>query len=110
MAVKRGKKRGLMLMSPRPGNYKFICDSDFGNKVKEGTLIDFLCPACGVDLTSAASKKLAEINLHQPDQPIKRVQFSKVHGEQATFVLADETIVPYGEDAYLYDEVNFFGV
>lgn len=110
MAVKRGKKRGLMLLSPRPGNYKFLCDDDFGERIKEGTQIDFFCPACSEDLTSPASNKLAEIHVQLPDQPTKRIQFSKVYGEQATFLLDGEKVVPYGEDAYIYDEVNFFGV
>ncbi len=110
VAVRRGKLRGLMLLSPRPGNYQFICDDDFGAQVKDGTLLDFFCPACGVDLTSAASPKLAEIDLHQPNQPVKKIQFSKVHGEHATFILDGETVVPFGDDAFLYDEVNFFGV
>jgi hypothetical protein len=99
-----------MLLSPRPGNYRFICDDDFGSKVKEGTLMDFFCPVCGVDLTSSTSKRLAEINLQQPDQPLKRIQFSRIHGQHATFILDGEKVVPYGEDAYLFDQVNFFGV
>ena len=110
LAVKRGKKRGLILLSPRPGNYKSICDEDISDRFSDGTLVDFSCPACGENLTSKASRKLAEMLLMQPNQKTKRVQFSRVYGEHATFVLNGETVIPYGDDAGIYDEVNFFGV
>jgi predicted RNA-binding Zn-ribbon protein involved in translation (DUF1610 family) len=110
LAVRRGRKRGLILLSPRPGNYKSICDSDFSDMMEEGTLVDFACPACGELLTSRASRKLAELLLLVPDQKDKRIQFSRIYGEHATFILNGETVTPYGEDAGLYDEVNFFGV
>jgi hypothetical protein len=110
LSARRGKTHGLVLLSPRPGNYQFLCDDEFQAKVKEGELITLSCPSCGTNLTSTVSKKLAEINLHQPGRQVMKVQFSRVQGEQATFILNGETVVPYGEDADLYDEVNFFGV
>lgn len=110
LSARRGKTRGLILLSPRPGTYKIISDSDFNDKVKEGELVMLTCPACSADLTSSASRNLAEINLHQPGRPALKIQFSRVQGEQATFVLNGESVVPYGEDAEIYDEVNFFGM
>jgi hypothetical protein len=105
-----GKKRGLVLLSPRLGNYRFMCDEDFAAKVRPGELVKLSCPACGDDLTSPVSNKLTEIELHQPGHQVKSVQFSRVQGEQATFILNGEQVIPYGDDAGLYDEVNFFGV
>jgi len=110
LAARRGKTRGLLLMSPLPGNYKFISDDDFATKIKDGEVVTLSCPICAADLTSRASKKLAEVNLHQPGHQVKKIQFSKVQGEQATFILNGEKVTPFGEDAELYDEVNFFGV
>lgn len=110
LAARKGKMRGLVLLSPRLGNYKFMCDDEFAEKVNPGEVITLSCPACGDDLTSQVSKKLAEIELHQPGHQVKSVQFSRVLGEQATFILNGEKVIPYGDDADLYDEVNFFGV
>jgi PHP family Zn ribbon phosphoesterase len=110
LGVRRGKSRGLMLLSPRPGNYKTICDEELAAKIHEGETVELSCPVCGGLLTSSVSKKLAELLLHQPGQPIKRIQFSRVFGEHATFVLDGETVVPYGEDADIYGHLNFFGV
>ena len=110
LAARRGKTRGIILLSPRLGDYKVICDDDFATKVQAGELVQLSCPACASDLTSKVSHKLAEIELHQPGHQVKRVQFSRVQGEQATFILNGERVVPYGEDALLYDTVNFFGV
>lgn len=110
LRLRRGKLNGLILISPRPGNYRIICDRDFAAKVKHGQLVEFSCPVCGEVLTAPASRKLAELLLLQPQGKVKRVQFSCVYGEHATFILDGDTVVPYGDDAAAYDEVNFFGV
>jgi predicted RNA-binding Zn-ribbon protein involved in translation (DUF1610 family) len=110
LRIRRGKHKGLILFSPRPGNYQSICDPDFGVKLKEDELVEFACPVCGEILTSTASKKLAELLLLRPADKVHRIQFSRVYGEHATFILDGDSVVPYGEDAALYDEVNFFGV
>ncbi len=109
LAVTKGTRRGLMLLSPRPGNYKSICDDELTDFLKEGTLVDFSCPVCGESLASKASKKLAEMLLVVPMQQSKQVQFSRIVGEHATFILDGDIVTPYGADTGLYDEVNFFG-
>ncbi|MFH1843583.1 MAG: hypothetical protein ABIF77_10305 [bacterium] len=106
---RRGKQSGLMLISSRLGNYQTICDEQFGDKVQEGQLVEFSCPVCDAVLTSPASKKLAEILMYREGGDVKRIQFSRVYGEEATFMIDGDTVVPYGEDAAAYDEVNFFG-
>lgn len=108
LAARRGKKRGLILLSPQPGNYKSIVDAAFD--LQAGETVEFSCPACGAELTSAASRRLAEVLLLMPGQRVRRVQFSRVYGEHATFVLDGEKVVPYGDDAGSYGRVNFFGV
>lgn len=109
LRVRRGRRTGLMLLSPRPGNYKSICDPDFSRQIRDGQLVEFSCPACGAELTSPAAHRLAELRLVVGKER-KRIQFSRVYGEHATFVLDGESVVPYGPDAPIYDDVNFFGV
>ena len=107
LAARRGKRRGLILLSPQPGNYRSIIDSGFA--LQDGEMVEFTCPACGVDLVSTVAKKLAEILLVLPGQRTRRVQFSRVYGEHATFVMDGEKVVPYGDDAGSYERINFFG-
>jgi hypothetical protein len=110
LAVRKGKKRGLMLLSPRPGNYKLICDEDLGGQIKRGDAIEFSCPVCHAVLTSPVSSKLSELLLGLPGQPVKKVKFSRIYGEHATFIHDGDSITHYGEDADVYGHLNFFGV
>ena len=107
LAARRGRQRGLILLSPQPGNYQTIVDPSF--VLVEGETVELTCPACGHDLASSAARRLAEIQLLHPGAIPRRVEFSRVYGEHATFILDGEKIVPYGDDAGAYDRVNFFG-
>jgi hypothetical protein len=110
LRLRKGKYAGLMLLSPRPGNYWTICDEQVAGKIQQGQTVEFSCPVCHSVLTSRASSRLAEILLLRPAGEAKRVQFSRVFGERATFVVNGETVTPYGADAASYDQINFFGV
>jgi hypothetical protein len=107
LAARRGRRRGLILLSPQPGNYQSIVDESFA--LREGETVELCCPACGHDLASSAAHRLAEILLLRPGAAPRRVEFSRVYGEHATFILDGEKIVPYGDDAGAFDRVNFFG-
>jgi len=107
LAARRGKRRGLILLSPQPGNYKSIIHESF--PLAQGDMVEFACPACAAVLTSPASSRLAEVLLVMPGQRARRVEFSRVYGEHATFILDGEKVVPYGDDAGSYERVNFFG-
>ena len=43
------------------------------------------------------------------DDPPVRVSFSRIHGEHATFLMADDGVDRFGEHADRYDNLNFFG-
>lgn len=108
LVARRGRRRGLVLLSPRPGNYTTIADDTF--PLNKGEMAQFSCPICGQELTSQLSRNLAELLLMLPGLKVKRIQFSRIFGEHATFILDGETLTPYGEDADLYGKINFFGV
>lgn len=109
LRLRRGKREGLILISPRPGIYQIIADEEFGKHLKAGEMAELSCPVCGTVLTSRASRKLAELLLVQPGHGRRRIQFSRIYGEHATFILNGEKVTPYGEHADAYDEINFFG-
>jgi hypothetical protein len=102
-----GKQRGLMLFSPKPGDYTAIYKEDL--KFKKGDTVDFRCPVCGVSLTSEVDRNLAEILFHTDTGTEGKVDFSRKVGQKATYFVTRETIRSYGEHAELYGDFNFFG-
>ncbi len=107
LAVVRGPERGLALFSPQPGNYRVILAHGFS--IAKGDLLDFHCPVCHASLRSPVSPQLARLVLRANRNSENFVDFSRTFGEEATFVISDEQVTPYGEHAEEYDGLNFFG-
>lgn len=102
-------RRGMILLSPQPGNFKFILDPGMAATLQPGAAVKFACPACAADLTSAANRKFAALHLVVAGQEPRRVEFSRIYGTHATFVLSGDSIKAYGEDVDSYRRINFFG-
>jgi len=103
------KRRGMILLSPQPGNYRFICDESVETGLKPGAKVRFSCPVCAADLTSPANDKFAELHMgHHGQEPMK-VEFSRVFGTHATIVIDGEEVTTYGEDVETFGNTNFFG-
>lgn len=98
--------KGLFLFSPRLGDYEVIHPSDF--PAHPGEEIDLSCPVCNFDLTSKRSERFAELLFLQGEEE-GRVIFSKVFGEQATFLVMPKRTERFGKDVEGYSTVNFFG-
>jgi len=107
MRIQHQKQRGLVLLSPQVGNYRRVLPEGF--ELRPGELFDFGCPVCGSDLTSPVNRKLGEVLLRRSAHDFARVNFSKVAGEKATFVVESNGVHPFGIHALRYDDVNFFG-
>lgn len=110
LAAKYGGKRGMVLLSPQPGNYKFIADKTFAEALRPGAEVQFFCPVCSQDLTAASSKQMVELRLLTPGHESRRVQFSRAYGVHATFVIDGAEVTTFGDDAEDLDNINFFGV
>jgi len=100
------KKRGLILLSPVPGNYSIIVSEDI--PLDKGMTVQLNCPLCGADLTSKKNRSFAELKWRTSEIDRGTVIFSKIYGEHATFFIVGEKVTPYGEDAAPYYS-NFFG-
>lgn len=98
--------KGLFLFSPRLGDYEVIHPADF--PTHPGEEIEFSCPVCSFDLTSPRSERFAELLYRQADLE-GRVIFSKVMGEQATFLVMPDKTETFGKDVGSYSTTNFFG-
>ncbi|MCP4291640.1 MAG: hypothetical protein GY780_07370 [bacterium] len=109
LGVKYRNKKGLVLLSPQPGNYKFICDSSVSAVLKPGSTLNFFCPVCSADLVSPANKKFAEINLSGPGDHFRKVEFSRIFGTHATFIIDGDNITPFGDEVDGIGSTNFFG-
>jgi len=95
-------RRGLVLLSPRLGDYKFHCDRGFYEGVHKGDKLEFLCPVCSESLTSPTMQDFAELIVTNggslgPEPHLLR--FSRVSEEHATFVHDGDTVLEFGEDA-----------
>lgn len=103
------KKKGMILLSPQPGNYKYICDDSVEKNLSHGAKVRFACPVCTEDLTSPGNSQLAELSMVVPGGEPRRVQFSRIYGKNATFVFDGEDVTAFGDDAENMGSINFFG-
>ena len=105
--VENGKNCELMLLSAKLGEYSVVHSRSM--KFEDGQIYTFRCPMCRSDLTSSLDEKLVDILTESDDDAMVRVSFSRVFGEQATFLRAPDGVDRYGEHAGRYESVNFFG-
>lgn len=103
------QRRGLILMSPLPGNYRFTCDKALAEIMERGALVTFHCPVCQADLTVPGNSDFAELHMVGSGRKPRRVQFSRRYGTRATFVIAGDEVIAYGEDSEDFSTRNFFG-
>lgn len=97
--------RGLILMSPKPGDYDAVVPEGF--QVKPKDVVEFACPLCGHDLTSARDPKFAEVAFQKGEKK-GLVAFSKVYGKHSTYFVSEKKVKSYGKDSEV-EPVNFFG-
>lgn len=109
LAVRYNRKQGMILLSPQPGNFKYICDPTIAAVMKPGASVNFHCPVCSVDLVSPSNKKFVELDLVNPGGRNLKVEFSRILGTHATFIIDGEEITGYGEDQEDKGPTNFFG-
>jgi predicted RNA-binding Zn-ribbon protein involved in translation (DUF1610 family) len=102
-------RKGLILLSPLPGNYKFTCDQALAESVDVGAKVKFQCPVCAADLTAPGNQDFAELHLTSSSGTPRRVQFSRRYGTHATFVIDDDEVAAYGDDVDEFPRKNFFG-
>ena len=98
----------LVLLSAQLGDYSAVHSRSMN--FVEGAVYTFRCPLCRADLTSSIDNKLVDLVSRLGDDPPVKVSFSRVHGEQATFLMAEDGVDRFGDDADRYEGTNFFGV
>jgi hypothetical protein len=106
--VENGDDRELMLLSAKLGEYSVVHSRSM--TFEEGKIYTFRCPICRSDLTSSLDENLVDILTQTDEDTLVRVSFSRVFGEQATFLRSPDGVDRYGEHASRYEGLNFFGV
>lgn len=106
-ATKTQKKhKGLILLSPKVGEYNYIHHEKF--QLEKGEMVDFVCPICQADLTSAKNKDHAMINMvSSEDNTDYQLFFSKKAGNKSTYLVSNENVEAFGEDAMDYEDLFY---
>ena len=100
------KHKGLILLSPKVGEYKYLHHQKF--HLQKGEMVDFECPICQEDLTSLKNKDHAMILMIGAEDNVEyELFFSKVAGKQSTYLVSRDNIEAFGEDAMDYDELFY---
>ena len=105
--VDTGQDCELMLLSAKLGDYSAVYARSM--VFEDGRLYTFRCPLCRAELTSSLDEKLVDILTDGDNGGVVRVSFSRVFGEQATFLMAKNGVDQFGEHASRYEGFNFFG-
>ena len=105
--VENGEDREMVLLSAKLGEYSVVHSRSMA--FEEGKVYTFRCPICRSDLTSSLDENLVDILTQNDEEMMVRVSFSRIFGEQATFLRAPDGVDRYGEHASRYENVNFFG-
>ena len=97
------KHKGLILLSPTIGEYKYKHHPKF--LLEKGEMVDFECPICQADLTSEQNKEHAMIIMVSDEDKFEyELYFSKVVGKQSTYLVAHDNVEAFGEDAMDIDD------
>lgn len=101
LLAEHGERQLLAGFHPQPGNYEVYLPGDM--TVAPGTRWAFFCPVCRQPLTTEVSEDLCALDVDTCGKT-HRIFFSRVAGEQATFVITAEGLLEdYGvhTDQYL---------
>lgn len=102
-----GEQRGLIMVSPELGNYRFRKHPDLN--LNDGDQLETFCPMCHSNLKAInVNKNLAEVIMIDGDGEEFQIYFSEIVGEHVTFKIKDTELESFGDDTE--DYINFFGV
>ena len=103
LLARRGDSVGLIVFSPEPGIYRL--DHSKSITIHQGEEWIFQCPVCRSDLVSEADPTLSQIDLYDERGRTRKVHFSRVAGEYATFVVDEEGVKGFGEHHLKYADL-----
>lgn len=90
LLAETGGDRFLAGFHPQPGNYEIYLPPEV--EAVAGTVWEFSCPVCRASLTTEVAEELCALDVASGAET-HRVYFSRVCGEQATFVVSAEGLL-----------------
>ena len=99
--TRKGKRSGIILLTPKVGDYTRILHSTFN--IEEGEKVDFFCPICHGNLTATdVDEKLVKIIMVDDKSDKYEIYFSGVTGENCTYKVSKEKIEKFGKTSEKY--------
>lgn len=87
-----GENRGRRMLvgfHPEPGNYEIYFPPQA--VLEEGDAWEFFCPICQASLVTPENENLCAVTMLEGNIS-RRVMFSRIYGEQATYVMYDRQL------------------
>lgn len=78
----------MIYLHLKPGIYQYECVPELTFVGSE--MVTFYCPSCNEDLTSDAYFNFCELTMKVNDETSFQVLFSRIHGEQKTYVITED--------------------
>ena len=94
---RKNGESGEMHLSTSLGNYKFKHFPDV--KFNDGELVEFSCPHCSSVLHSSIKPNFVNMIMRVEKQFDFEILFSRLAGVQKTYIVTEDGIESYGEDA-----------
>ncbi|MBL4716411.1 MAG: hypothetical protein JKX95_07225 [Bacteroidia bacterium] len=101
--MNKKKNKGLILLSPKVGDYSFNKHDAY--HIEDGELVEFFCPICTADLKSKKNADYVGLKMVDHNNVEYDVMFSRKAGDKSTYVVADDNIETFGDDATEYEEL-----
>ena len=97
------KQSGLVLLSPKVGSYTVKHHESYG--FEKGEAIDFACPICSKSLHAKENSENVSIIMVDENDTEYRVLFSRIYGNQSTYVLSNDDVEVFGGDALEFNDL-----
>jgi len=99
--TRQDKKSGMILLSPKLGDYATIQHPGF--EIKKGDEVDYYCPICHANLSASdVDQNLVRIFMVDEKDDRYEIYFSGVSGEKCTYKVSDKKVEKFGESAEKY--------
>lgn len=93
--MKDGTFLTMIMLSPKPGDYDYICEPQVDMKI--GERFDFHCPACSANLQSDRFKDFVSIILRPAERIEFEVLFDRAAGQHTTYVMTEDMVEKHGD-------------
>ena len=102
---KENKQQGFIILHPEVGNY--TCRKHPSFIVGENEPLELICPLCHASLSSDFDENLSHLILVEKGKNFD-IYFSRIHGEQSTYLVNGDKVTASGEhaDRYTYFKMS----